>query len=69
MFARFKTPGKAEEKNINVTLVRNFEPGTVEGTTRIEFLSGDAVVVPFSTQAVRGAFKRAVSSAPEATES
>ena len=63
MFARFKTPGSTEEINVNVTLVRDFVPGTTEGHTKLNFLGGDSVDVPFSPQAVRGAFKRALAPA------
>lgn len=57
MFARFKRP--EGEINVNVSLVRDFVPGTEEGTTKINFLGGDSVIVPFSNQSVRHAFKKA----------
>ena len=66
MFARFKTTGKNDEKNINVSLVRDYEPGTEDGTTKVTFLGGDSMIIPFCTQAVRGAFKRAL--VPATTE-
>lgn len=69
MFARFKTPGTTEEINVNTTLVQDFVPGKEDGHTRINFLGGDSVDVPFSPQAVRGAFKRALAPAEETTTS
>jgi hypothetical protein len=67
MFARFKVAGSSQEQNVNVTLVRDFTP-TEDGHTKLTFLGGDSMVVPFSAQAVRGAFKRALAPA-ETSES
>lgn len=58
MFARFRLENKSEI-NVNTTLVRDFEPGPSEGTTKINYLGGDSRMVPFSNRAVRSAFKRA----------
>ncbi len=58
MFVRFRL--KEGETNINTTLVRDFEPGIDEGTTKINFLGGDSLIVPFSNQSVRHAFKKAL---------
>jgi hypothetical protein len=58
MFARFRLPNG--EVNVNVSLVRDFEPGTEEGTSKINFLGGDSRVVPVSNQSVRHAFKKAM---------
>ncbi len=57
MFARFKTPD-GSETNVNTRLVRNFVPGTVEGTTQINYLGGDSEVVVGSCRAMRHAFKK-----------
>lgn len=59
MFAKFKLTGQPEI-NVNATLVRAYGPGTVEGHTKIDFLGGESLDVPFSQSAVRGAFKRAL---------
>lgn len=59
MFARFRLPDG--EININASLVRDFGPGGSKAETKINFLGGDAVLVPFSNQAVRHAFKKATS--------
>lgn len=58
MFARFKLANG--EINVNTSLVRSFEPGTEEGTSKLTYLSGDAVLVPVSNQSVRHAFKKAL---------
>lgn len=65
MFAKFKETGKPEV-NVNVTLIRDYAPHTVEGHTKLNFLGGDSMEIPFSTQAVRGAIKRAL--APQTDE-
>ena len=59
MFARFRLEG-SNEVNVNVSLVRDFEPGTEDGTTKINFLGGDSRIVPVSNRAVRHAFKTAM---------
>lgn len=65
MFARFRLDG-TNEVNVNVGLVRDFEPGTEEGTTKLNFLGGDSRIIPFSNRAVRHAFKTAMAPASEA---
>lgn len=58
MFARFRLEG-TKEINVNVSLVRDFEPGDEAGTTKLNFLGGDSRQIPFSNQSVRHAFKKA----------
>jgi hypothetical protein len=60
MFVRFKRPNDGPETNINVRLVRDFEPGTLPGTSKINFLGGDSMVVEGSNRVLRHAFKKAV---------
>jgi hypothetical protein len=57
MFARFRND--KTEINVNVTLVRDFVPHE-ENETKINFLGGDSVTVPFSNRAVRHAFSKAL---------
>lgn len=58
MFARFKKTGEPPV-NLNVSLVRDFAPHS-DTETKINFLGGDSMIVPFSEQAVNGAFRRAL---------
>lgn len=59
MFARFKTPD-GSETNVNTSLVRNFVPGTVEGTAQINYLGGESEIVLGSCRTLRHAFKKAI---------
>jgi hypothetical protein len=59
MFAKFKKTGE-NAIFVNATLVRNYTEGREEGTTKLDFLGGESMLLPFSPQAVNGAFKRAL---------
>lgn len=59
MFARFKTP-EGSETNINVSLIRDFSPGTVAGQVRVSYLGGDVDMILGTCRSVRHAVKIAV---------
>lgn len=58
MFARIRLPN-GSETNLNVTLIRDFEPADGD-QTKINFLGGDSMVVPISNRAMRNACKKAL---------
>lgn len=59
MFARFRLPDD-REANVNVTLVRMFEPGATADSTRLHFTDGKTLEIPVTNRSVRAQFKKAL---------
>lgn len=63
MFIRIRLLNEGET-NVNVTLIRDFEPDiTNKERTKINFLGGESMIVPVSNRSMRSQIKKALAPA------